>query len=138
MKAYGQTNETITIIYRRLHCWYGKCDIFKEEDKMNYCTISGTIVGDIDTELDREMRCCKFNIKNLYWKQTVSAMEKTIIRCICYGALAEYVSNELYDGANVLVTGRIVSRHYVVNNTHLDRLYIGCNTVTRLEQEEYD
>lgn len=105
---------------------------------MNYCTISGTIVGDIDTELDREMRCCKFNLKNLYWKQTVSAMEKTIIRCICYGALADYVTNELYEGANILVTGRMVSRHYIVNNTHLDRMYVCCNTVTRLEQEEYD
>ena len=74
---------------------------------MNYCTVSGTIVGDIDSELDREMRCAKFNIKNLYYKPNVSSMEKTIIRCICYGALAEYVVNELYEGANILVTGRI-------------------------------
>lgn len=104
---------------------------------MNYCVVSGKIIGDIVSELDREMKCCKFNIKNLYYKPNVSANEKTIIRCICYGALAEYVYNEMYEGANVLVTGRVLNRHYVSNGVHIDRLYIGCNTVTRLEQEEY-
>ena len=104
---------------------------------MNYCVISGQIVGDIDNELNNTMSCCKFNLKNLYYKPNVSATERTIIRCVCYGAVADYVINELYEGANVLVTGRVLSRHYVVNNTHIDRLYIGCNTVTRLEQEEY-
>ena len=104
---------------------------------MNYCVVSGQIVGDIVSELDREMKCCKFNIKNLYYKPNVSANEKTIIRCICYGALADYVYHELYEGANVLVTGRVLNRHYVSNGVHIDRLYIGCNTVTRLEQEEY-
>ena len=105
---------------------------------MNYCVVTGKIAGYIDNDLSREMRCCKFNIENLYYKPNVSASEKTLIRCICYGALADYVANELYEGANILVTGRVLSRHYIVNNTHIDRLYIGCNTVTRLEQEEYD
>lgn len=105
---------------------------------MNYCVVSGQIVGDIVSELDKNMSCCKFNIKNLYYKPNVSANEKTIIRCICYGALADYVYNELYEGANILVTGRVLNRHYVSNNTHIDRLYIGCNTVSKLEQEEYD
>ena len=104
---------------------------------MNYCVISGQIVGDIVSELDREKSCCKFNIKNLYYKPNVSASEKTIIRCICYGALADYVYHELYEGANILVTGRVLSRHYVSNGVHIDRLYVGCNTVTKLEQEEY-
>lgn len=104
---------------------------------MNYVVISGQIVGDIDTELNKEMSCTKFNIKNIYYKPTTSTSEKTIIRCICYGALADYVYNELYEGANILVTGRVLSRHYVSNGVHIDRLYIGCNTVTRLEQEEY-
>lgn len=104
---------------------------------MNYCVISGQIVGDIVSELDREKSCCKFNIKNLYYKTNVSASEKTIIRCICYGALADYVYHELYEGANILVTGRVLSRHYVSNGVHIDRLYVGCNTVTKLEQEEY-
>ena len=104
---------------------------------MNYVVVSGQIVGDIDTELNKEMSCTKFNIKNIYYKPTTSTSEKTIIRCICYGALADYVYNELYEGANVLVTGRVLNRHYVVNNTHIDRLYVGCNTVTKLEQEEY-
>lgn len=104
---------------------------------MNYCVVSGQIIGNIDTELNKEMVCTKFNLKNLYYKSTTSATEKTIIRCICYGALADYVYNELYEGANVLVTGRVLNRHYVVNNTHIDRQYIGCNTVTKLEQEEY-
>ena len=104
---------------------------------MNYVVVSGQIVGDIDTELNKEMSCTKFNIKNIYYKSTTSTSEKTIIRCICYGALADYVYNELYEGANVLVTGRVLNRHYVVNNTYIDRLYVGCNTVTKLEQEEY-
>lgn len=104
---------------------------------MNYCIVSGTIVGDIDSELNKEMSCTKFNIKNLYYKSNKSSTEKAIIRCICYGALADYVYNELYEGANILVTGRVLNRHYVSNGVHLDRLYIGCNTVSILEQEEY-
>ena len=104
---------------------------------MNYVVISGQIVGDIDTELNKEMSCTKFNIKNIYYKPTTSTSEKTIIRCICYGALADYVYNELYEGANILVTGRVLNRHYITNGVHIDRLYVGCNTVTRLEQEEY-
>ena len=104
---------------------------------MNYVVISGQIVGNIDNELNKEMSCTKFNVKNIYYKPTTSTSEKTIIRCICYGALADYVYNELYEGANVLVTGRVLNRHYISNGVHIDRLYIGCNTVTRLEQEEY-
>lgn len=104
---------------------------------MNYVVISGQIVGDIDSELSKEMSCTKFNIKNIYYKPTTSTSEKTIIRCICYGALADYVYNELYEGANILVTGRVLNRHYIVNGAHIDRLYVGCNTVTKLEQEEY-
>lgn len=104
---------------------------------MNYVVVSGQIVGDIDTELNKEMSCTKFNIKNIYYKPTTSTSEKTIIRCICYGALADYVYNELYEGANILVTGRVLNRHYITNGVHIDRLYVGCNTVTKLEQEEY-
>ena len=104
---------------------------------MNYVVISGQIVGDIDTELNKEMSCTKFNIKNIYYKPTTSTSEKTIIRCICYGALADYVYNELYEGANILVTGRVLNRHYITNGVHIDRLYVGCNTVTKIEQEEY-
>lgn len=104
---------------------------------MNYCIVSGQIVGDIDSELNKEMSCTKFNIKNLYYKPNKSSTEKAIIRCICYGALADYVYNELYEGANILVTGRVLNRHYVSNGVHLDRLYIGCTTVSLLEQEEY-
>lgn len=104
---------------------------------MNYCVVSGKIVGDIDNSLNGNMSCCKFNLENLYYKPKQSATEKTIIRCICYGALADYVNNELYDGATVIVTGRVLSRYYISNNTSFNRLYIGCNTVSKLEQEEY-
>jgi len=104
---------------------------------MNYVVISGQIVGDIDTKFNKEMSCTKFNVKNIYYKPTTSTSEKTIIRCICYGALADYVYNELYEGANILVTGRVLNRHYITNGVHIDRLYVGCNTVTKLEQEEY-
>lgn len=104
---------------------------------MNMCLVSGKIIGDIENSQSGEMSCTKFNIKNLYYKPNKSANEKAIIRCICYGALADYVYNELYEGANILVTGRVLNRHYVSNGVHLDRLYIGCNTVSILEQEEY-
>lgn len=104
---------------------------------MNYCVVSGKIVGDIDNSINGNMSCCKFNIQNLYYTPNKSATEKTIIRCICYGALADYVYNELYEGANVIVTGRVLNRFYISNNTKFNRLYIGCNTVSRLEQEEY-
>lgn len=104
---------------------------------MNYCVISGKIVGDIDTSLSSERSCSRFNLENLYYKPTVSATEKTIIRCICYGALADYVANEMYEGEKIIVTGRILNRFYIANNTAINRLYIGCHTVSRLEQEEY-
>ena len=104
---------------------------------MNYCVISGKIVGNIESDIEKEMSRCSFNLDNLYYTPTKSATERTIIRCVCYGALADYVYHELYDGANVIVTGRVLNRHYVANNTSINRLYIGCNTVSRLEQEEY-
>lgn len=104
---------------------------------MNMCVVSGKIIGDIYTELRDGLKCCKFNINNLYYKPALNATEKTIIRCICYGALADYVDYELYEGANIIITGRVLNRHYIVNNTHIDRLYIGCNTISTLEQEEY-
>lgn len=104
---------------------------------MNYCTISGTITGEICSTISEDMDKTTFNIKNLYYSPLTKATEKTIIRCICYGGLADYVNNELYEGANVLVTGRILSRFYKTEKTNVSRLYIGCNTVTKLEQEEY-
>lgn len=105
---------------------------------MNYCVVSGKICSDIDTDYNGNMSCSKFNLDNLYYKPTKQSTERTIIRCICYGALADYVTAELYEGANVIVTGRILNRHYVSNGIHIDRLYIGCNTVSKLEQEEYE
>jgi single-stranded DNA-binding protein len=104
---------------------------------MNYCVISGEIVGDIDSSFNGEMSCAKFNVKNIYYKPRLSSSERTIIRCVCYGALADYVSNELYEGANILITGRVLSRHFVKNGAHMDKVYVGCNTVSILEQEEY-
>lgn len=104
---------------------------------MNYCVVSGKIVGEICFSTSDNMNKVTFNINNLYYSPNKSATEKTIIRCICYGALADYVNNELYEGANILVTGRVLSRFYKTEKTNINRLYIGCNTVTRLEQEEY-
>lgn len=104
---------------------------------MNYVTISGKIVGDIVSELDKEMRCCKFKLKNLYYSPTKTATEVTIVRCIAYGGLAEYIYNEMYEGCDVVITGRVLHRHYVSNNTAIDVMYIGCNTVSKLEQGEY-
>lgn len=104
---------------------------------MNYCVVSGKIIGDIISEMDKEMKCCKFKIKNLYYTPSKSANETTYIRCIAYGALAEYIYNEMWEGCNVLVTGRVLHRHYISNNQPIDLMYVGCNTVSKLEQEEY-
>lgn len=105
---------------------------------MNHVTLSGEIVGDIIQELDKTTKTVKFKIKNLYFSPTKKNNEVTYIRCIAYGSLASYCYNELYEGAKVLITGRVLNRHYIVNNSSIDILYIGCNTVSKLDQEEYD
>ena len=105
---------------------------------MNHCVISGKISGDIDKTIgDNGMVTCKFNVANIHYKPKINASEKTLIRCVAYGALAEYVYNEMYDGANVLITGRILSRTYQVNNGLYRKTYVGCDTVSRLDQEDY-
>lgn len=104
---------------------------------MNYVVISGQIVGDIKEELNRELYCCKFKLKNTKFSEKKSNVETVYIDCICYGNVATFVNTELYDGANVVVTGRVLTRHYIVNGTGFYKLYIGCNTVTKLEQEDY-
>jgi len=104
---------------------------------MNQVVISGKIVGEINSELKNEMKVCRFKLKNMYYIDKNSKQEITIIRCIAYGALAEYCYNELYEGANILITGRVLHRHYISNNQPIDLMYVGCNTVTKLEQEEY-
>lgn len=105
---------------------------------MNHCVVSGKIVGDIDKTIgDNGATICKFNMANIYYKPKISASEKTILRCVSYGAVAEYVYNELYEGANIIVTGRILTRAYKVNNSTYHQTYIGCDTVSRLDQEDY-
>jgi single-stranded DNA-binding protein len=104
---------------------------------MNQVIISGKISGDIDCDYDKQMTTAKFKLLNMVYSNSKSTMIKTIVRCICYGAVAEYVNNELYDGCNVICTGRIQYRRYISNNTPIDILYIMCNTVSILEQEEY-
>lgn len=104
---------------------------------MNQVIISGKIVGQIVSELDKELTTCKFKLNNQVYSPGKSSMVKTIVRCICYGALAEYVNNELYEGCNVIITGRIQYRRYISNNTPIDIMYVACNTVSILEQEEY-
>ena len=104
---------------------------------MNHVVITGKITGDIIHELDRAVSFCKFNVKNSYFKGNNSTQQIVIIRCIAYGAVADYVANELYEGCNVIVTGRVCYRKIEANNTVINQLYIGCNTVSILEQEEY-
>ena len=106
---------------------------------MNHITISGEISGDIREELNRELYCCKFKLKNLYYNDKKSHLETVYIDCICYGNVARYVSTELYIGCDVLITGRILTRTYKVeSNKTVTKYYIGCNTVTKLEQEMYE
>lgn len=105
---------------------------------MNHVTISGMISGDFDyTTGDNNMRCLKFTLLNQEFKPSTSTKETTYIKCIAYGAVADYINSEMYDGAKVVVTGRLVHRRYLANNTHFDKMYLNCYTVTRLEQEEY-
>jgi len=104
---------------------------------MNQVIISGKISGEINSELDKELTTCKFKLLNMVYSPGKSTMVKTIVRCICYGAVAEYVYNELYDGCNVICTGRIQYRRYISNNQPIDIMYVVCNTVSVLEQEEY-
>ena len=103
---------------------------------MNTVIISGKIET-IDTELEKETTVCKFTLLNMIYSGTKNAMVKTYIRCICYGAVAEYVNGELYEGCNVICTGYIKFRTFICNNTKIDKMYVYCNTVSILEQEEY-
>ena len=103
---------------------------------MNQVIISGKIQT-ITSELDKNTTTTKFKLLNMVYSPNRSSMIKTIVRCITYGALAEYVNNELYEGCNVICTGRIQYRRYISNNTALDLMYVSCNTVSILEQEEY-
>ena len=50
---------------------------------------------------------------------------------------ADYVGNELYQGCNVIITGRVCYRRIEIPNSVVNQLYVGCNTVSILEQEEY-
>lgn len=105
---------------------------------MNQVTISGIIRGDFDYTIgDNSMRYLKFTLENQEFKPSTSTKEITFIKCISYGAVADYVNNEMYDGAKVVITGRLVHRRYYSNNTYFDKMYLNCYTVTRLEQEEY-
>lgn len=104
---------------------------------MNNVTITGEVVSDIREELNEGLTCCKFKIKNLYYNNKKSIQEPTYIDCICYGYVAEYCLHEVYTGCKVLITGRILSRTYIVNCSRFNKMYIGCNTVTQLVQEDY-
>jgi single-stranded DNA-binding protein len=104
---------------------------------MNTVIISGKISGEITCEYDKHTTTTKFKLLNQVYSGVKSSMLKTIVRCICYGAVAEYVQNELYDGCNVICTGRIQYRRYISNNQPIDIMYVCCNTVSILEQEEY-
>ena len=103
---------------------------------MNTVIISGQIQT-INAELDKNTTTCKFKLLNQVYSGNKSCMVKTIVRCICYGALAEYVNNELYEGCNVICTGRIQYRRFISNNQPIDIMYVACNTVSVLDQEEY-
>ena len=65
---------------------------------MNNITITGEIVGDVTEELNRELYCCKFKIKNNEYSYKKSRDEVIYLDCICYGNVARYVYHELYEG----------------------------------------
>lgn len=104
---------------------------------MNQVVISGKISGNITHEYVNDTSVTKFTLLNMAYSNNRNTMLKTYVRCRCTGALADYVNNELYEGCNVICTGRIQFIRNIVNNTSIDRMYILCNTVSILEQEEY-
>ena len=105
---------------------------------MNYVVISGTVYGDITKEYKDSGTVCKFKVKNLYFSPSRQNNEVTYIRCIAYGNLAEYCNNELYEGESIIVTGRIHHKYYKTDKMDINMFYVACNTVSRLEQEEYN
>ena len=104
---------------------------------MNQVYISGKIVGDILHEYKDNVSVTKFKLQNQRYSPNSNIMLKTIIWCRCTGALADYVNSELYEGCEVICTGFIQYIKYVTNNVSIDRMYVCCNTVSKLEQEEY-
>lgn len=105
---------------------------------MNNIVISGIVVGDIIQELSNDRQCVKFKLRNLFFSPSLKNNQTTYIDCICYGSLARYCYNELYENASILITGRLMSKHYIVDNRGFWKMYVQCNTVTKLEQEEYE
>lgn len=105
---------------------------------MNHVAISGVIDGDFDyTQNENGLNRVKFTIINREYKPLSGVKETTYIKCIAYGGVADYINSEMYSGASVVVTGRLVHRRYFSNNTYFDKMYVNCHTLTRLEQEEY-
>lgn|SRR5574344_1423005 len=103
---------------------------------MNNTFVSGKVIGDPVEEIRDNCRITKFRIKNTVLINNKASM--CTIRCIAYGNLATYCNNELYNEADVLVTGRICNRVYVNEQGTFNMFYIHCNTVSKLEQKEYD
>lgn len=104
---------------------------------MNSVVITGKIYGDIYQEYQKDVSTVKFKICNQKYNGTRNAMDKHIVRCICRGALADYVNTEMYDGCRVIITGFLSSKIFELNNTVVDKTYLYCNTVSILDQEEY-
>lgn len=104
---------------------------------MNYCVISGKIASDIDIEYNKTTSVCKFTLKNTYFDNNKNVMVPTLVRCMCHGALADYVNAEMYCNCNVIITGRIIFKRFIVKGATIDKFYISCTTVSKLEQEEY-
>lgn len=104
---------------------------------MNHVVISGKIYGDIVHEYIGEISTTKFVLKNSYYAPAKSAKVITLVRCMCQGALADYVANEMYNDCSVIVTGRIAHKRWITKNTTLDMMYVVPFTISKLEQEEY-
>lgn len=104
---------------------------------MNLVVISGKIASEIEMGVEGEASRCKFKIKNQFYSSSKNAQLTTVIPCIAYGAVADYCYNELWEGCEVLVTGGLLFRRYLIDGKRYDRMYIRCNTISKLEQEVY-
>ena len=109
---------------------------------MNLVVMSGKVFGDIfkDYEDDgKSSSVAKFTLENQTYSPKANKIYRTNIPVIATGALADYCYNEMYNGQEVIVTGRLLNKMFRVPDTGkmLNRLYMVCNTISPLIQNEY-
>ena len=107
---------------------------------MNTLTITGIVYKE-PTEFinsDTGIRTVVFTLCNEFIDFTTSTPVKVNVKCICWGKVASYVWDELYEGCKVIVSGRISNRPRCVGDIWIKEACVNCSHVARLCQEDYD